>query len=449
MLAGCARSASRPLSPATLAKSSSVVGNDACEAFRASLPSDWIQGFLSVPEDPSQEGGRRIRIFYYGRINAQSIPTVYFNGGPGNSSHVMFATLMTKQPFFDPYKQISLIFIDQRGTGCSDPYPNGSDIRELRRLSFYGSRGIVADAEAVRAILWPHQKWIAAGQSYGGFVVHRYVILHPEALSAAISQQDVLTTNGYFRIKTRIASQARVLEGYLNQYSDDRERLLKLRDFLDTSKCFTDPKEQKRICGFSVLKPLTRLIGFSDQWLKIHQWLGIMVPDAGVSVFGIARFLKNSPSVEGTRLKAWAESVIGYVDRGVPPLDLEQCRRIQNDLRSNGIYLEHVLLNECMDKIQAPLYIQSHAKWQNLLTSDPPKIEDFASAIKDHLIPFYLYSGEKDTFVPVAEFSEELKAISTLPNVHYFDFSDSGHDGAFEEPRTWADWIRLSTPGKN
>jgi len=38
------------------------------------------------------------------------------------------------------------IFIDQRGTGCSTFYPQGSFDQILGRLTSYGSRGIVEDA---------------------------------------------------------------------------------------------------------------------------------------------------------------------------------------------------------------------------------------------------------------------------------------------------------------
>src|SRR4051812_30153406 len=55
---------------------------DACEEFRRRLPWDWFQERLEVPENPGQPDGRKIHVFYYGKINAGTVPTVFFNGGP-------------------------------------------------------------------------------------------------------------------------------------------------------------------------------------------------------------------------------------------------------------------------------------------------------------------------------------------------------------------------------
>jgi pimeloyl-ACP methyl ester carboxylesterase len=422
--------------------------DDDCEKFRQSLPADWQQGFLQVAENPAEPDGNKIEIFYYAKLNPNSIPTVYFNGGPGSSSHGDYALLTRRQSLFDPDKAISMIFIDQRGNGCSQSYPQGSDPVTLQRLRFYGSRGIVADAEAVRTHLLGQARWIAAGQSYGGYIVHRYVTLHPEALTAAISQQDVLTSDGYFRFKTRIASQARVLQEYFTQYPDDRDRLAHLRNYLIPSKCFASKTGKMHRCGYAVLNPLTNFLGFTDNWLLIHQWVGIMAPGGIPSDPGLARFLAVyafSAQANPENNKDWAGSVINYVDRNVPPLDSAHCEKIRTDLATVGIDLNQVFINECMVTLQnPPLKPADPATWQKNLAQDPLTIADFARVLHDQALPFYLYSGEQDTYVPVAEFSEELAAIGGFANFHYTDYPDTGHDGSYEEPQTWFDWVALS-----
>jgi pimeloyl-ACP methyl ester carboxylesterase len=421
-----------------------------CDKFRASLPSDWQQGVLNVPEDPAQPNGQQIKIFYYGKINLNSVPTVYFNGGPGSSSHSDYQALTRRQALFDPYKEVSMIFIDQRGNGCSSGYPQGSDIATLQRLSHYGSRGIVADAEAVRLQVWGNRPWIAAGQSYGGYIVHRYVTLYPQSLTAAISQQDVLTSDGYFRIKTRIASQARVLQDYLGEYPDDQDRLSRLHDYLQPTTCFYSPVDATaKICGLGVLNPFTDLIGFTDNWLSIHQWIGLMAPAGEISEPSINRFLAIYGFGTGNpnNLKGWAGAVIDYVDRNVPPEDTTHCEQIRTDLATTGINLDQVYINECMTALQYPRATQNDSSvWQSQLTTDPLTIANLTSVLQSNpALPFYLYSGEKDPFVPVAEFAEELAAIGKLANVHYTDYPDTGHDGSYEEPQTWLDWEKLST----
>lgn len=441
---GCAKTSSSPdAPPKTIMQTATPEGD--CDKFRASLPADWFQGFVTVPEDPAQPGGAKISVFYYGKINPDSVPTMYFNGGPLASSHSEYSALSRRQNLFDPKKHVSLVFLDQRGNGCSQGFPQGKDPATLQRLSLYGSRGIAADAEAVRLQVWG-KPWIAAGQSYGGYIVHRYAVLYPDSLTAAISQQDVITSDGYSRIKTRIASQARVLEKYFSQYPDDRDRLTRLKKYLDMSKCFANPHGAGKRCGLAAISPLTLVIGFSNNWLLMHQWLGIMAPGKDVSDDGIARYLAvyafggiadpgNSKNVAGI--------VIDYVDRNVAPMNTANCEKIRVELLPKGIDLDQVQLNECMVQLQDNSAYDDSV-WHKYLKQDPLTIADFATALTTHNWPFYLYSSEKDTFVPVEQFAEELAAIGTLPNVHYTDFQGTGHDASSEEPQTWADWITLS-----
>ena len=179
-------------SPSEVAEDAIPMANEECKDFQEQeIPKDWFQGTLTVPEDVSHPEGAKVNIFYYGNINPDSIPTVFFNGGPGHSSHGSEVFLAKYQRLFDLGKKVSVIFLDQRGTGCSSGYPRGRDDATLQRLRLYGTRGIVEDAEALRAKLWPGKPWIASGQSYGGYIVHRYVMLHPEGLRAAFSHEDV------------------------------------------------------------------------------------------------------------------------------------------------------------------------------------------------------------------------------------------------------------------
>jgi pimeloyl-ACP methyl ester carboxylesterase len=415
-------------SPDEVASNSVPVADSACQKFRATIPSDWQQGFLTVPEDPNNPNGTQIHIFYYGKINPNSVPTIYFNGGPTDDSHGDFSTLTRRQPIFDSAKKISFIFLEQRGNGCSDYYPQGYDPATLQRLTYYGTRGIVADAEAVRAALWPGKPWIAAGQSYGGFITHRYVTLHPEALKSAFSEQDVITSDGYFRLKTRIESQNRVMSVYLTQYPDDVKRLEDLHAFLTPTQCFKSSDGTEKACGLRVLSPLVdSLLGFSDQWVTIHEWIGVMDHlDTGISQDGIARFLATFyfGASNPLNVKAWAGAVIDWVDRNVPPIDAEHCEKIQADLAANGINLSQVLLNECMTALQNAV-------------ANPTDSSLWLQKMPQDLLTII--------YVPKEEFAEELTAIGTFANVHYTDFVGTGHDASYDEPSAWDDWINQST----
>jgi hypothetical protein len=52
---------------------------------------------------------------------------------------------------------------------------------------------------------------------------------------------------------------------------------------------------------------------------------------------------------------------------------------------------------------------------------------------------FYLYSGEKDCFVPKEGFVEEITAVGPL--LHYTHFMNSGHEGFYTENQVWNDLL--------
>ncbi len=56
----------------------------------------------------------------------------------------------------------------------------------------------------------------------------------------------------------------------------------------------------------------------------------------------------------------------------------------------------------------------------------------------------YLYSGQRDTFVPVENFLEELARVKDFQNVSYTHFNGTGHEGFNSEPKVWADLIKQS-----
>ena len=92
----------------------------------------------------------------------------------------------------------------------------------MTRLSHYGSRGIVADAEAVRKKLLDEKPWIAFGQSYGSFIVHKYSVVAPQGLKAAFGHGSAITEDGYSRSFNRIKAQTRVLNEYFKIYPNDK-----------------------------------------------------------------------------------------------------------------------------------------------------------------------------------------------------------------------------------
>ncbi len=424
------------------------LASNSCETFKGKIPADWQQGLLEVPEDPAVPAGAKIHVFYYGKISADSSPVVFFNGGPGSDSHGSFQGLTRAQPLFDPQAKLSFVYLDQRGTGCSDFYPQGNTPDVLARLRHYGSRGIVADAEQIRIKLIGAQPWKAFGQSYGGFIVHRYAIVAPGSLTGAYAHANTLNSDGYQRIKLRIASQARVMEAFLNQYPDDRTPLQGLKAYLKVDKCFANPSDSNQTsCGQSIIEIIaSSLLGFNDQWLTIHQWIHLMSPAAGPSDTGIGRFLATFYFSTSNPLnsKRWANRVIGWVDRNVPSFDGFQCKRIREDLRAEGLELDTVLSHECMSALQqlGANPIDSTLPVHDLARDLMAPADLLATLIAHPTLQFHLYSGQKDPYVPVESFAEELGVMGTsCPGFHYTHFLGTGHDGFKTEPQVWQDLL--------
>lgn len=430
------------------------IADESCQKFKDKLPKDYIQDTIEVPEDPATPDGRKINVFYYGKIKAGVTPTVFFNGGPGSDSHGSYRGFAADQWKLDPNQDVSMIYIDQRGNGCSDYYPqvaetNHPDAETLKRLSFYGTRGIVADAEAIRKKLIGDQQWIAFGQSYGSFIVHRYIEIAAQSLKAGFGHANTINSDGYTRVKNRIYSQVRVMEMYLKDYPDDAAPLALLQEKLTQKTCFADPKSPQKACGAQVLEiiPAT-FLGFADSWPDLHEWVQIMVQNQKIRMDGVNLFLKNNYFSPNNLLnnKRWASQVITWVDRNQPPVDALTCTRMNDELKTEKNIDLKSAYTECMIALQfagpkptdSSLLVQSLAK-------DTLTLEHFANALKANpKLQFYWYSGEKDTYVPVENFKEEKDAVSSLENVHYTHFTGTGHDGFKSEPKVWLDLIKES-----
>jgi hypothetical protein len=254
---------------------------DPCKAFQESLPENFTRGFLTVPENWDQPKGRQIKVFYYGNLTSKpgaGAPVIFYNGGPGSDSHGSYESLHESAKNHG----LSFIYLDQRGTGCSDPYPIKANHETAQRLTRYGTRSIVLDSEALRRHLFPSgEKWKIFGQSYGGAIVHRYTGLAPEGVVAAYAHGFSVMKDPMEWLKLRLLSQKRVLADYLKVYPDDLEIIKKLREAIPAEKCFTDG--DLSVCGNSVIDAATILLGFKTSWETLNGFLSAMItPDGQV-----------------------------------------------------------------------------------------------------------------------------------------------------------------------
>lgn len=402
-----------------------------CQEFIANLPANIEKGFITVPENWDQPDGRQINVFYYGKIEEAkaSIPIAFFNGGPSASSHGSYEVLDGSVGF----NKLPLIYIDQRGNGCSDSYPQGNDLNTALRISNYTTSSIVKDAEAIRKKLFgENTKWKIFGQSYGGMIVQRYVSMFPESLISAHAHGYSIMSDQADWMKYRILSQKRVLEDYFKIHPEDREGIVKLRSFISKDTCFES--EDGKICGPDLSDGLIHSLGFQNSWDFLHYWIEQLPIYSGPELFNA--YLDDQ--VSGFMRSSFANLIINRIEIGRGRSDAELCSIAISRLKSIGDDPMNWPINECRILLQVKTKYDSIVESINILNE--LKIEDVKSALlKNPNLKFYLYSGQKDVFVPEETFSEEVEKLKGL--INYTNFENSGHEGFHTESKVLDDLI--------
>jgi len=118
------------------------------------------------------------------------LPTlVFFQGGPGGAAPRPETRGGWLGKALEGHR---VLLLDQRGTGLSTPVTSetlpaeGDAAAQAAYLAHFRADAIVADAEAIRHELLGDRPWRALGQSYGGFVLLRYLSAAPDGLEAAL-----------------------------------------------------------------------------------------------------------------------------------------------------------------------------------------------------------------------------------------------------------------------
>ncbi|MCC5887243.1 MAG: alpha/beta fold hydrolase [Gammaproteobacteria bacterium] len=165
-------------------------------------------GTLTVPEDPARPDGRKIELAYAvvpaptGRPRPD--PVYYLAGGPGQSARDVLPLM--RHALREVNQHRDLIFLDQRGTGASNPLrcdfsavdpflePDPEVIEALYRdclegldadVRHYLSRDAARDLDALRAHLG-HEQINLVGTSYGTRLAQVYLRDHPDRVRSMI-----------------------------------------------------------------------------------------------------------------------------------------------------------------------------------------------------------------------------------------------------------------------
>ncbi|ARO11873.1 alpha/beta fold hydrolase [Propionibacterium freudenreichii] len=229
--------------------------------------------------------GRRLSIF--ARVVALPGGTgrpylLFLQGGPGHES---------PRPSLDPptpawlpraLEDYQLVFLDQRGTGLSDPVsePIGAPQDQAEYLSHMRADEIVADCEDLREELGV-ESWAVLGQSFGGFTALHYLSTHPDAISAAYftgglppvgrSADDVYTAT--YR---ELAAKSRA---FYQRFPSDRDRMRRLVGLAEQEAIHTPNGD---VVGPSRIRSLGHLLGASGGAERLHY---LLENDPGSRVF--------------------------------------------------------------------------------------------------------------------------------------------------------------------
>jgi len=308
----------------------------------------------------------------------------------------------------------------------------------------------VARWVAIRKLVFNNQPWVTWGHSYGATLVHRYVIQAPDSLMAAFASNGSLTANGMDFMKERILADINVTDMYLQQFPDDRNRLQVLHDELKIDTCFESQDKKRKMCGRAVTDLLvSELLPFTNSWIAMHEWLGIMVPEKEMSKAGLQLFLATFEFVptDPANSTSTARYVIDWVDRDVPRSDTFHCRQARDQLRTEkNIDIDQALLHQCEFALQNTESVDDTSSFVEHLSRDLITLDQLVAALTSHpQLPLFAYSGDRDVMMPVALFAPEIEATHALTNFHYTKFIGTGHDGFMDEPKPWADVLSIAT----
>jgi pimeloyl-ACP methyl ester carboxylesterase len=405
--------------------------SEACDSFIAKLGGNFHSDSIEVPENwDHPESSKSIRVFYYWRDaiaaipGASSVPVVFFNGGPADDSHGSAELIEQNGSFtFVPF-----VYIDQRGTGCSDPFPVGNDEVTAARTAKYGSRGIVRDAEAIRKkVFGANVRWRAYGQSYGGLITQRYLEIAPEGLDRAISHGFSIMSDPAQWTADRVHSQELVAQQFFAKYPGDKDLLKNARAKIAEDQCWS--AGDNKVCGPVVLDALVMLLGFNDRWDEMDGFIqALATTDGDIYQEALNEFVRSFTlgMYADTDL---AEPVLTKLEITPGLNDPDGCAAAMEKLKAQGEDPDHYDFNECR------LYLQMQIPAEAMtakIQADPIDLDKVLKNIEGADAPdFYLFSGQKDVFVPYTTFDEEVKKLGD--HVKYESFPNSGHEGFLSE----------------
>lgn len=439
------------LAIALIAPFSQAQSSQACQDFINEIKAEYTYGWIKTQEEPDQNKSPMVEVFYYYKKGSSlKNPVIFFNGGPGFDSHSSYDRLERNKDKFGA--QLDFIFLDQRGTGCSgNGFAMGSSKETIRKLSWYTSKGIVYDAEILRQTLLGNQgKWKIFGQSFGAYIVYRYLELYPTYVTAAYAHGNAANVSDQERLFNRILGQQQVLEKFIKNNPKDSVRLKVLAQHLaDPNRCITFGLHQA--CGYEIMGPLVGMLSFRDQWIYLCAELNLIVPYNAVDEINLQDFgkrylsnmndYKKETTLSDVIYSTMFLNLSGLYDWDNLPVNKNSClQAIDAAAKKLKTTSDKFILNECMAPIQfgyVDQFTQALKKEVEFLGTQFVDMNRVADSIRSLSIPLYVYAGVLDTIIPPTLFENQNKILGSLDQ--YTTFENSGHEGYYSELKVYRD----------
>jgi len=434
----------------------SPIVNEECTQFIETIKSEYEYKWISTPLNYDEPDALKIKIFYYYKKGSLlKNPIIFFNGGPNSSSHGYHKLFNEKIEKFEIEKDIDFIYMDQRGTGCSSYSPFvGVSPESLNYYKWGTSLGIVEDSELIRKeLIGKNAKWKIFGQSFGAYIVYRYIEKHPEAILKAYAHGYALGNSDFEGSYYRILSQHKIMLEFFKRYPQMQAKLnLIFEKLSDPDLCFSQPNSVK-VCGFELLTPMIYMLGFTNKWINLINIISSLVPEdefiesevqKKINQYDLYGFLTlNNSLKQATQFdqQNLLLNYAGFYDWNTTPFDNEKCLNIYKELQEkNNLKSDQLIFNECLPYLQYKSVDLTKTIFKTVPEMPPSQFVELTNIQKNILkfkLSVHVYSGSLDLFIPKKYFDYQNKILGDL--ILYKNFPNSGHDGFFSERDIYLD----------
>lgn len=406
-----------------------------CPDILKSYGPDWIQGFVEVPLDWNNPNSELIKVAYYHKrqdLFEEKTPTVFFNGGPTMAGHSSINILSNKS---SKLKDENMIYIDQRGTGCSSLFPQyhpeNQDV-----YKYYTSESIVRDAEVIREKLFGDRKWNIFGQSYGGLISFRYIETYPESIASAHIHGYGINDDALAFFESRENAIAKFTDEILN-YKNPKISQFSVEQLMGILKsnpdfgsiCFDVPRALKsKFCGPDIFTSLFMITGFKNSWSQVLSYMQKFyenLENPHLLKKEMERFVNIYILRFNNTAQAAALNTISFIEMAPGRLFYDNCTK------------ENPIISECRFKKN---FLPRLDNRPEVATSPLNKVK-IKNNIQAHNLDIKYYAGRYDTFIPEQLIVDTAKELGITQRLHVFE--KSGHEGFYTEALVF-DQLKIS-----